>query len=125
MLLTITLIVGAFAAYHVDTQSSNILYSTIFPVLNAFYVFFLLVGFTTFLRRLNSNATKRDDVDIVDLAYDVLSLLYEEFSEKHSGRFEFAGRIGGYIEDLVVFVEIILVFVSFFLELRLLAGLLA
>lgn len=124
MLLTVTLIVGTYVVYHIDTQSSSILSSTVYPVINVFYAVFLLAGFTRFLRRLSISGTKKAEVDIIDLAYDVLSLLYDEISEKHSGRFDFAGRFAGYIEDLVIPIDIILIIVSFFLELRLLANLL-
>ncbi len=121
MLRLIIILVGTYAAYHTDLQSENILHSTVFPVVNAFYIYFLFTSFVGFLRVLSARGTKGNEVNAFDLAYDVLSLLYDEISSKYSGRFDFFGRFSEDIEDFVVPMEIMFVIVSFYQELQLLA----
>ena len=124
MFRTLILLVGSYAAYHTNLQSHNILYSTIFPVVNAFYLVFLLVTFYGFLRALASSEPAGANVDLVDLSYDVVSTLYDEIYDKYDGKFDFLGSSSERVIKIIISVEIILVIFSFWQEVELIAHLL-
>ena len=124
MFRTLILLVGSYAAYHTNLQSHNILYSTIFPVVNAFYLAFLLVTFYGFLRALASSEPAGTNVDVVDLSYDVVTTLYDEIYNKYDGKFDFLGSLSEPVIKVIIPVEIILVVFSFWQEIKLIAHLL-
>jgi len=105
-------------------QSHNILYSTIFPVVNAFYLVFLLVAFYGFLRALASSEPAGADLDLVDLSCDVASTLYDEIYNKYDGKFDFLGSLSEPVIKVIIPVEVILVVFSFWQEIKLIAHLL-
>lgn len=111
---------GTYSIINTDLHSSKLFASIIFPTINVFYLIFLFKEFVRFLYSLRAQGTKKSEVNIIDLAYDVWTLLYEDIADKYAGRFRFLGKISGIVEDLVVPMEIILVVVSFYNELQLL-----
>jgi len=121
MLRILIIGLGTYAVYHTDLQSGDVLQSFLFPAVNGFYLLFLFINFVAFLRALGVHGTPGNAVNPVDLGYDVLSLLHDEIADKYAGKFAFLGGFSGYIEDLVIPVEIGLVIVSFYQELQLLA----
>lgn len=112
--------IGSFAVYHTDLQSDDVIKSTLFPIINGFYLIFLFQNFVGFLFALRSNGTKGYELNLADLFYDVYSLLYEEISSRYSGRFDRFGNASGVIEDVAVLLEIVCVLFSVYLELKLL-----
>lgn len=112
---------GTYAVYHTDLQSDDIFRSVIFPVSNVFYLAFLFFNFVVFLRELSLSGTKGNEVNIVDLSYDVLSLLKEKIASHYSGKFAFLGGLSGFAEDLAIPIEVGFVIASFYQELQLLA----
>lgn len=124
MFRTLILLIGSYAAYHTNLQSHNILYSTVFPVINAFYLMFLLMVFYGFLRALATSEPAGADVDAVDFTYDVVSTLYNEIYDKYEGKFDFLGSMSDTVIKFVVPVEIVLVIISFWKEVELIAHLL-
>jgi len=125
MLRLLVIAIGTYAVYHTDMRSGDIFRSAIFPALNVFYLLFLFSNFVGFLRALGLGGTKGDEVSLIDLGYDVLSLLHEQIASRYEGRFTFLGGLSGFVEDLVVPLEIGLVVASFYQELQLLAYLAA
>jgi uncharacterized membrane protein len=123
MLRILIIWVGTYAVYNTDLDSEDILKSIVFPIINVLYLIFLLINFLEFLNALAANASKRRDVNIIDLAYEVSSLLYEELSHKYVGKFSFLGSYSSIAVDIAVPIEIILVVFSFYQELQLLAHL--
>ena len=124
MFRTLILLIGFYSAYHTNLQSPNILYSMVFPVINAFYLLFLLVMFYGFLRALATSEPAGADVDVVDFTYDVASTLYNEIYDKYDGKFEFLGSLSDPIIKFMVPIEIVLVVISFWKEVELIAHLL-
>jgi len=112
---------GTYAVYHTDLQSADIFRSLIFPASNIFYLSFLFFNFVVFLRELGLSGTKGNEVNIVDLSYDVLSLLHEQIASHYSGKFAFLGSLSGFLEDLAIPIEVGFVIASFYQELQLLA----
>lgn len=112
---------GTYALLNTDTESNNVFESTIFPIANVFYILFLSKEFIRFLYSLSASGTKGNEVNVVDFMFDVWTLLYEDIKDKYSGRFGFLGGFSGFLEDLLIPIEIVLVIVSFYNELQLLA----
>jgi hypothetical protein len=121
MLRIFIVLIGTYAILNTDLGSENPFESTVYPIINVFYLLFLLKEFLSFLYALSAHGTKGKDVNIADLMFDVWTLLYQEIEDKYSGRFESFGRFSDFLEDFVVPLEIILVIVSFYGELQLLA----
>ena len=124
MIRTLILLIGSYAAYHTNLQSPNVLYSTVFPVINAFYLAFLLVTFYGFLRALAASEPAGADVDIVDFSYDVISTLYDEIYSNYDGKFDFLGSLSEPVIKVVIPIEIVVVIISFWKEIELIAHLL-
>ena len=125
MFRTLIFLIGSYAAYHTNMQSHNILYSTIFPIINAFYLMFLLVVFYGFLRALATSEPAGADVDVVDLIYDVASTLYDEIYDKYEGKLDFLGSLSDKVIKAIVPVEVVLIIISFWKEIELIAHLAA
>lgn len=121
MLRIIIIWIGTYAAYNTDLETDNFFQATLFPIVNIFYILFLLQNFIGFLYALRAHSSGKKDVDPIDFLFDVLNTLYSEISYKYSGKFDFAGRFAEPIEDLVVPLEILCVVVSFYEDLQLLA----
>lgn len=124
MFRALILLIGTYAAYHTNLQSHNILYSMVFPIINAFYLMFLLVIFYGFLRALATSEPAGADVDIVGFTYDVVSTLYNEIYDNYVGKLDFLGSLSDTVIKVIVPVEIVLVIISFWKEIELIAHLL-
>lgn len=90
-------------------------------MINAFYLVFLLVTFYGFLRALASSEPAGANVDLVDLSYDVVTTLYDEIYDKYDGKFDFVGSLSEPVIKVIIPIEIILVIVSFWQEIKLIA----
>ena len=123
MLRLLIILLGTYAVYNTNLDSEDIIKSIVFPIINVFYLCFLLINFLEFLKALAANASKSRDVNVIDLAYEVSSLLYEELYQKYVGKFSFLGSYSGIAVDIIVPIEIILVVFSFYQELQLLVHL--
>lgn len=124
MFRTLILLIGSYAAYHTNLQSPNVLCSTVFPVVNAFYLAFLLFIFYGFLRALASSEPAGADVDVVDFSYDVISTLYDDIYGKYDGKLDFLGSMAEPVIKVLIPIEIVLVIISFWKEIELIAHLL-
>ncbi len=124
MLRLIFIWLGTIAVFNTDLSGSGLFTAKIFPLFNIFYVLFLFVNFVSFLYRLAQHSSTHEDANIIDLAFEVFSLLYEEISSKYEDKFAFTGRYADFVTDLVVPIEIACVVFSSFKELQLLAYLL-
>ena len=110
-----------YAAMHSDLKNTSMLFSRLFPLINTLYLIFLFKEFVTFLVKLSAHGSKKKEVDFVDFLYDLWTLLYAEIENKYLDKFAIFGRHADWIRDLVVPIEIVLVVVSFFNELEMIA----
>jgi hypothetical protein len=96
----------------------------IFPIINAFYLLFLLMTFYGFLRALSASEPAGADVDVVDFTYDVISTLYDEIYSKYEEKFDLLGSAAEPLIKTLIPTEIVLIIITFWKEIELIAHLL-
>lgn len=110
------IILGSLAAYYAQPQDDDVFQSIVLSYFNLIYLLFLLWNFTQFLVALSKYGSKGNDVNLGELAYDVIALLYAELHDKYVNTFQFMGRYSNIVIEIIIHIGIALVLFSCYNE---------